>query len=130
MENIQQKSLQETLQTEVFNIEKESVEIVPFNVIREVINIIKKIDKDMEFLLDIFIYQLENISDEKIRTFSFYKLLKFYGFFGVTDILKTRQKMVILKGTKMLVKEPFLKNKDRILINTLMEPYGVFAKNA
>lgn len=84
----------------------------------------------MEFLLDIFIYQLENISDEKIRTFSFYKLLKFYGFFGVTDILKTRQKMVILKGTKMLVKEPFLKNKDRILINTLMEPYGVVAKNA
>jgi uncharacterized alkaline shock family protein YloU len=72
-------------------------------------------------LLDTFMFSIIQIQDSAVQTIVFLKLLEFYGVIGDTDILHNRQKIVI-QG-KSIIKRPFLKQKEKECIKSLLEKY-------
>lgn len=112
------------LEKEITEIEYKNLEKIPLSVTKEVLSILKDIDKEMSNVLSIFEFCLEQQNDESVNSIVFYRLLKFYGLKDShSKILETRQKFVI-KG-KSLVKKPFLTQKDKKHINILLEDYGL-----
>lgn len=120
MENIQDK-----LSRELKKMQEDDLEIVPIETIKEMLNVFKQIDRDMSPIHDILSYAIENINNPSTQTVIFYRLLNFYGIMGSPDILKTRQKYILLKGTKQLQKVPFLKEKDKECINILLKDHSI-----
>ena len=118
--------VQSKLNKEIIKIEEESVDVIPLVTIKEILSIFKKIDTDMIPVLDAVSYMIENMPDEKTRSLSLRMILRYYGFFGNTDILTTRQKLFLIDKTGKLGKKPFLKEKDKDCINTLLKGFGIF----
>lgn len=108
----------------LIEIEYDNLETIPVSVIKEVINIFKRIDNELNPLLDLLIFSIEQQSDESINTIILYRLLKFYGLWGDPKVLQTRQKFLL--KDKNLVKKPFLKQKDKKHINILLKDYGLY----
>jgi hypothetical protein len=84
----------------------------------ELLDIFKNIDQDLVPLIDILIYSVKNSKDDVYNAILISKFLNFYGIGENNDILLTRQKFKIVGGE--LVKTPFLKKKDKEVINTLL----------
>ena len=84
----------------------------------ELLEIFKNFDKDLIPLIDILIYSVKQSKDIVYNSLLISKFLNFYGLGENTDILLTRQKFKIVGGE--LVKTPFLKKKDKEVINTLL----------
>lgn len=112
-ENIKEK-LQEHL--DIFDSKKYQI---TDEIIIEIFEVIKNFDKDLAPLIDILEYSIKNSSDNTYKAIVLNKFLNFYGIGSTHDILETRQKFVIVKG--QLVKTPFLKQKDKDNINTLLD---------
>lgn len=119
-ENIQSK-----LNRELKRLQEDDLPNLPIETIQEIITLFKKIDKDMDPMHDLLLYAIENTDSQSSRNVIFYRFLKFYGILGSSDILKTRQKYILLKGTRELQKVPFLKEKDRECINILLKEHGI-----
>ena len=120
-----EESIQERLSRELKKLQEVDLEVVPDETIREMLTVFKHLDKDMSPVHDLLIYAIENMENPSTRTVLFYRFLKFYGIMGNPDILKTRQKYVLLKGTKVLQKVPFLKEKDKECINILLKEHDI-----
>lgn len=118
--------VQEKLDKEIIKIEEETVEIIPKVIIKEILSIFRKIDTDMVPIIDIIDYMVENTEDERVNSLTIRMFLTYYGFFGNTDILSTRQKLFVIDKTGKLGKKPFLKEKDKECINTLLKDFGIF----
>lgn len=110
------------LEDEIFRVEKQNIEPVPFESIKEIFSILKYIDQDMSSLLDILFRVVESVDDTNLQTITLHKVLKFYGF-NNTDILSSRQKFVNEDG--VMVKQPFLKKSQRESIQMLLEQLGI-----
>jgi hypothetical protein len=119
------EGIQQKLDDELTEIQQKRLPVVSIHLIRELLNVLKKLDTDMIPVLDIFRFVIENLEDERARTIIIYKILIFYGIIGDQDILTTRQKYVLVKGTKHLQKRPFLKEKDKECINTLLKDCNI-----
>lgn len=119
------EGIQQKLDDELTEMQQKRLPVVSIHLIRELLNVLKKLDTDMIPVLDIFRFAIENLEDERIRTIIIYKILIFYGIIGDQDILTTRQKYLLIKGTKHLQKLPFLKEKDKECINTLLKDCNI-----
>ena len=119
-------NVQNKLDKEILKIEEDIIEIIPDSVIREILNIFKKIDTDMKPIIDLIGYLIDTNEDSKTKSLAVKKLLSFYGFCGNTDILSTRQKLFVVDKTGKLGKKPFLKEKDKECINILLKQYGIY----
>lgn len=117
--------IQDRLNRELIKLQENDLDVVPLEIIKEMFIVFKQIDQDMSSIHDILMYAVENIENETIRTVLFYRFLKFYGIMGNPDILKTRQKYVLLKNSKELTKRPFLKEKDKEYINILLKDNNI-----
>jgi hypothetical protein len=103
-------------------IEQEKIHPVSDESIKEIFSVIKSQDNDMSILLDMMLRLIIELEDQNKKTLYMTKVLKFYGF-NSNDILATRQRIVIEDG--MLVKTPFLKNKQKELIQMLLDQLEV-----
>ena len=86
--------------------------------ILELLELFKNLDKDLSPLIDILMYSIKHSNDKVYNAILISKFLNFYGIGENTNILLTRQKFIIVGGE--LVKTPFLKKKDKEVINTLL----------
>ena len=118
-------NIRDKLSKELKKLQEQDLEVIPVETILEMFSVFKQIDRDMEPIHDLLSYAVENIETDATRTVLFYRFLKFYGIMGNPDILKTRQKYVLLKGTKTLQKVPFIKEKDKECINILLKDHGI-----
>jgi hypothetical protein len=84
----------------------------------ELMELFKNLDRDLSPLIDILIYSIKQTKDKVYQALLISKFLNFYGLGENTDILLTRQKFMVVGGE--LVKKPFLKKKDKDVINTLL----------
>jgi hypothetical protein len=103
-------------------IEQENIRPISDESIREIFSVVKSNDSDMSILLDIILRLTMEIQDQHKKTVFTMKVLKFYGI-NNNDILATRQKFVIEDGN--LVKIPFLKNKQKELLQMLLDQLQV-----
>lgn len=110
------------LEKEIIRLEIEEVSIISLEAIKELFSILKKIDSDMSPLLDIIFRLMEHVDDEKVRSLSMIKILKFYGI-NNSDILASRQKMVVEEG--ILAKKPFLKKNQKENIILLLKQLNI-----
>lgn len=106
----------------ITRIEQEKMNPVSDESIKEIFSVIKSQDSDMAVLLDMVLRLITELEDPNKKTLYMTKVLKFYGF-NSNDILSTRQRIVIEDG--MLVKVPFLKNKQKELIQMLLDQLEV-----
>lgn len=119
------EDIQLKLSRELRKLQEEDLKVVPIETIREMLTVFKELDKDMSKIHELLVYAVENMENDAARTVLFYRFLKFYGIMGDPDILKTRQKYILLKGTKELQKVPFLKEKDKECINILLKEHDI-----
>ena len=110
-------SLKEKLKLKLDDIEAKEYSLTKGKII-ELLDLFKNIDKDLIPLIDILIYSIKNSTDDVYNAILISKFLNFYGLGENTDILLTRQKFIVVGGE--LVKTPFLKKRDKELINTLL----------
>lgn len=110
-------SIKEKLKTQLDNLDAKEYSLSPRKII-EILELFKNLDKDLSPLIDILIYSIKHSTDNVYNAILISKFLNFYGIGENTDILLTRQKFVIVGGE--LVKTPFLKKKDKEVINTLL----------
>ena len=106
----------------IIRIEQEKISPISDESIREIFSVIKSNDSDMSIMLDIMLRMLMEMDDQSKKTLFTMKILKFYGI-NNNDILATRQRFVIEDGN--LVKIPFLKNKQKELIQILLDQLQV-----
>lgn len=114
-----------TLSDQVFRIEKENINPISSDAINDIITILKQSDKELVPVLEILHRLIEECGDEKLKTMTILKLLKFYGINNY-DILSSRQKIVL--DDKTLSKKPFLKRSQREALEALLEVLDVEVK--
>jgi hypothetical protein len=114
---MEESSIKEKLKLKLDDIEAKEYSLTKSK-ITELLELFKNIDKDLTPLIDILIYSIKNSKDDVYNAILISKFLNFYGLGENNDILLTRQKFIVVGGE--LVKTPFLKRKDRELINTLL----------
>jgi len=119
-------SVKDRLDKEIIKIEEDIIDIIPSPIIKEILNIFKKMDTDMVPMIELVSYLIEATDDNRTKSLALKMLLKFYGFCGNTDILSTRQKLYVIDNTGKLGKRPFLKEKDKECINILLKQYGIY----
>lgn len=119
------EDIQSKLERELKKLQEKDLKVVPLEIIHEIIDVFSGLDKDMSPIHELLTYAIDNIDNDSVRTVIFYRFLKFYGIIGEYDILETRQKYILLKGTKELTKSPFLKEKDKKCINILLKDYNI-----
>lgn len=115
-------SIANKMDKEIEKIEIQRIVPISDDQIREILNTLKNIDRDLKPLLDTIIRLLDEIDDQAMKTYTLIRILKFYGFKN-DDILSTRQKFVIVDGR--LVKNPFLNEHQKECINILLEELEV-----
>lgn len=86
--------------------------------ILELLELFKNLDRDLSPIIDILMYSIKHSKDNVYNAILISKFLNFYGIGENSDILLTRQKFIVVGGE--LVKTPFLKKKDKEVINTLL----------
>ena len=110
------------LDESIIKIEQEKITPITDDSIREIFSVLKNNDSDLTVILDIILRLVMEIEDVNKKTLFTMKVLKFYGI-NNNDILATRQKFVIEDGN--LVKIPFLKNKQKELLQMLLDQLEV-----
>ena len=109
--------IKEKLKLKIDIIDSKEYELTPIKII-ELLELFKNLDKDLSPLIDILIYSIKHSSDNVYNAILLSKFMNFYGIGDNKNILLTRQKFIIVGGE--LVKTPFLKKKDKEVINTLL----------
>jgi hypothetical protein len=110
------------LDDSIIKIEQEKMVPIQDEAIREIFSVLKSHDSDLAVILDIILRLVMEIEDQSKKTLFTMKILKFYGI-NNNDILATRQRFVIEDGN--LVKMPFLKNKQKELLQMLLDQLEV-----
>ena len=110
------------LSDSIMKIEQEKTIPITDESIREIFSVLKSHDSDLSVILDIILRLVMELDDQNKKTLFTTKILKFYGI-NNNDILATRQRFVIEDGN--LVKIPFLKNKQKELIQILLDQLQV-----
>jgi len=110
------------LDDSIIKIEQEKMVPIQDEAICEIFSVLKSHDSDLAVILDIILRLVMEIEDQSKKTLFTMKILKFYGI-NNNDILATRQRFVIEDGN--LVKMPFLKNKQKELLQMLLDQLEV-----
>ncbi len=106
----------------IIRIEQAKMNPISDESITEIFSVIKSQDSDMAVLLDIILRLIMEMDDHNKKTLFTTKILKFYGI-NNNDILSSRQRFVVEEGN--LVKIPFLKNKQKEMLNILLDQMEV-----
>jgi transcriptional regulator with PAS, ATPase and Fis domain len=106
----------------ITKIEQEKMVPISDEAIKEIFSVLKSHDSDLSVILDIIQRLIMEVDDQNKKTLITTKILKFYGI-NNNDILSTRQRFIIEDGT--LVKMPFLKNKQKELLQMLLDQLEV-----
>lgn len=110
------------LNESIMKIEQEKTVPITDESIKEIFSVLKSHDSDLSVILDIILRLIMDSDDQSKKTLLTMKILKFYGIHN-NDILSTRQRFVIEDGN--LVKMPFLKNKQKELLQMLLDQLEV-----
>lgn len=110
------------LNESIMKIEQEKTVPIADESIREIFSVLKSHDSDLSVIMDIILRLIMELDDQNKKTLFTMKILKFYGI-NNNDILSTRQRFVIEDGN--LVKMPFLKNKQKELLQMLLDQLEV-----
>jgi hypothetical protein len=110
-------NIKEKLKLKLDDMDAKEYTLTPPKII-ELLELFKNLDRDLSPLIDILIYSIKHSNDNLYNAILISKFLNFYGIGENNDILLTRQKFKIVGGE--LVKTPFLKKKDKEVINTLL----------
>ena len=113
------------LSDEVFRVERENIKPISLEAINDILSFLKNSDKEMRPLIDIIHRLIEESDDDRLRTLTILKVLKFYGINNY-DILSSRQKIVLEKKT--LSKKPFLRKAQRDNLEALLEGLDIEVK--
>jgi hypothetical protein len=109
--------IKEKLKLKIDDIEAKEYALSPSKIV-ELLELFKNLDRDLSPLIDILIYSIKHSNDNIYNAILISKFMNFYGVGENKDILLTRQKFIVVSGE--LVKTPFLKKKDKEVINTLL----------
>jgi hypothetical protein len=111
-----------TIDDSIMKIEVERVNPISNDSIKDIFSTLKIHDSDMSVILDIILKLIMELEDQCKKTLFTLKILKFYGI-NNTDILTTRHRNVVESG--VVVKVPFLKNKQKEMLNILLNQLDV-----
>lgn len=114
---IESSDIKDKLKLKLDDMEAKEYSLSPEKII-EILELFKNVDRDLSPLIDILIYSIKKSKDNVYNAILISKFLNFYGLGENSDILLSRQKFMIVGGE--LVKTPFLKKKDKEVINTLL----------